>query len=406
VIAATALVAACGGGSGSTGITNSTGALLRVTITGDGGAASSTEAAAALAAGSAALETRSLSVNAGFSGNAHDLQVFEGASYVAHLRDCDGGADTDCVLEAATAGTAFGAPTPLSVGGVPVCLLVDYVSDLSGTFDLQTGALSEEAEVAIRVHLGDDIARPCSACVPVDRDPELGEAGVCAGGPDEGHPCTVEALADPSLLDFRGTSLACRPSGEPIGRFATRASATTGDFVLATSAASPNCRALGWRDRKCLCDVCDDPEATPCRSNDDCPSNAGAPGVCGATSRGAATRQNVCDDQVCTPTGAETGICAGGPAESHCAVQTFRSCSSDADCPTAGDVCGTPSPRSCFPDRIALTGEADLLEQGVAHPTLVGGFCAGTFGSPAVDLAGGFPGPISYVWPARIEIEQ
>jgi hypothetical protein len=75
------------------------------------------------------------------------------------------------------------------------------------------------------------------------------------------------------------------------------------------------------------------------------------------------------------------------------------------DCPTVGDVCGAPSPRSCFLDRIALTGAADTLEQGVAHPILVGGFCAGTFGTPAVDGAGGFPGPISYVWPARIEIE-
>jgi len=99
------------------------------------------------------------------------------------------------------------------------------------------------------------------------------------------------------------------------------------------------------------------------------------------------------------------GVCANGPIDGHCAVQTFRSCATDAHCPVPGDVC-TAAARSCFLDRIALTGQADPPEDGVAHPTLVGAFCLGTFGPPAVDLAGGFPGPVSYIWPARLVVER
>jgi hypothetical protein len=285
-------------------------------------------------------------------------------------------------------------------------LRVDYASDLTGSLDLVTGALSQQAQVALRVYIGEDIARPCPACVPADDDPQLGEAGACAGGPDDGKPCNVEALADPSLLAFRGTGLACRPPGTPVGEFTTLASATTGDFVLATSAESPSCRAPGWDDRKCLCDVCDDPAATPCRSSADCPLHDGTPGLCGAGGkRGAATQQNACVDRVCTPTGSDTGVCENGPFDSHCVVQMFRSCLDAAECPVPGDTCMT-SPRSCLLDRVALTGIADPLKDQVANPTLVGGFCLGTFGSVAANMAGGFPGPVSYVWPARIVVER
>ena len=215
----------------------------------------------------------------------------------------------------------------------------------------------------------------------------------------------MDALADPSFFEFRGTSLGCRPLGEPIGTFETLGRATTGDFALATSPASPDCRAVGWTDRKCLCDVCDDPAATPCNSNSDCPSQGGAPGQCGVTRRGAPPRQNFCIDQVCTATDGGTGVCQNGPVDSHCAVQTFRSCTDDDECPAPGDTC-TSSPRSCFAERIALSGTADAFVDGVAHPTLVGGFCLGTFGSPAANDAGGFPGPVSYVWPTRVSIER
>jgi hypothetical protein len=394
------LIVACGGGSGSTGLGAPTGVTLTIT-SGQGAAQSQTSSQSV---GPSAVAPRWLRTNAGFSGFSHGLQIFEGASYTADLRECDGETDTQCVLHAATGGTAFGPPTPLSVGGVSVCLLIDYESDLTGEMDLVTGALSQKAQVAIRIYSSNEIDRPCPACVPANGDPQLGETGICAGGPDDGQPCTVEALADPSLLAFRGTSLLCRPPGHPIGEFATLASATTGDFVLATSEASPNCRASGWGDRKCLCDVCDDPAATPCHSNADCPSPSGTPGVCGVGNRGAATQQNTCVDRVCTPTGPDTGVCQSGPSDSHCVVQPFRSCLDDADCPAPGDTCNS-SPRSCLLDRIALTGSADPLVGGVANPTLVGGFCLGTFGSAAVNTAGGFPGPVSYVWPARIVVE-
>ncbi len=397
------LIAACGGGSGSTGLI---GDHVKVTITNAGDASPGRAATHADAESeeAPAVAPRILRVSAGFSGLAHHLQIFEGASYTAKLQDCNGDQDTTCTLHAATAGTAFGPPTPITVGNVSVCFVIDYVSDLSGTLDVATGDLSEKAQVSLRVYFGDSLDQPCPACVPPDGDPQLGEAGICAGGPDDGRPCTVEGLADPSFLNVRGTSLACRPHGDPIGRFTTVVAATTGDFVLATSEASPNCGAAS--DRKCLCALCDDPEGTPCHSNADCPSRAGVAGVCGASTQRFPTLPNECDDLVCTatPTGGETGVCENGPIDGLCAVQTFRSCATDSDCPAPGDTCKA-TPRSCFLDRIALIGTPDPFEDRVAHPTLVGGFCLGAFGAPAVNAAGGFPGPVSYVWPARIVVE-
>jgi hypothetical protein len=399
IVWTSALLAACGGGSGSTGLRGPVQGNVTVTVT-----SGADSPGAVTNASSASTGTRSLSVDAGTTGLAHDLQVFEGASYTAELRDCDGETDTRCTFQGETAGMAFGAPSPLSVGGVAVCLLVDYDSDLSGALDLETGELSQEARVGVRVHLSTDISRPCPACVPSDGDPRLDDTGLCVGGPDEGKPCTVDALADPGFLEFRGTSFACRPEGQAIGAFTTTGGATTGDFVLGVTASSPRCSALGWSDRECLCAVCDDPEATPCRADTNCPTVDERPGVCGVSSRGLPTQQNFCLDGVCTPTGESTGVCENGPVDSRCARQPFRTCLMDSDCPAPDDTC-ISSARSCFPDRIELTGSPDAFVDGVAHPTLVGGFCAGTLGSAAVDHAGGFPGPVSYVWPARVVVE-
>ncbi len=402
-----ALICACGGGSGSTGIQGAVG-HVKVTITNERATASTAEATGAdglSPSSSPPAAGRSLSVDAGYSGLAHHLQVFDGASYTAELHDCDGTRDTRCTMRTSTAGTAFGAPTPISVGGVPVCLLIDYASDFTGTLDLASGDVFEQARVTVRVHLSNQVDQPCPACITPDHDPQLGASGICAGGRDEGQPCTVDGLADPSFLEFRGTSVRCRPSNEPLGEFTSLATATTGDFVLATSPESPNCRANGSTDRKCLCDVCDDAAATPCHSNVDCPAVGDRPGSCGTTNVGNPTRQNPCEDFVCAAIGDGTGICQNGPIDSHCTVQTFRACETNDDCPVRGDTC-TFSPRPCFLDRIALTGTPDVPKEGVAHPTLVGGFCLGTFTSEAANSAGGFPGPVSYVWPAQLEIEQ
>jgi hypothetical protein len=373
--------------------------------------------------------SRILRVDAGWTGNAHDLQVFEGAGFTAELSECNGVTDTACDLHGATAGIPFGAPSPITAGGVAVCVPIVFDSDLTGAVDLATGELTESARVRVGVFSSPMIDEPCPACLPADGDPQLGEAGTCNGGPNAGLPCTVGGLAGPEYGSMRGTSNDCPP--EPRARlaeFVVDATATTNGVTFGTSAESPDCRAAGFTGLKCQCDTCNDAAGTPCRSNADCPVSGGNPGVCGgkrcsggtnhgapcsALSEcpagycivpGAATAPNACDDGLCTPTG-DGGACLAGPNEARCRIRAYRWCIIDDNC-GADDTCGDPEPRSCLPDPIALTGTPDPPQNNVAHPTLVGGFCMGPASSGAVNSAAGFPGPTSFVWPAELTFSE
>jgi hypothetical protein len=371
--------------------------------------------------------TRVLRVDAGTTGIAHDLRILEGAAYRAELRNCDAEADTLCDLQGTTAGQAFGAPSPFGVGGIPVCVSIDFTSDLAGTFDLATGALDEAASVRVGVYLGAAIDAPCPVCRTLDDDPRLGEAGRCEGGPASGAPCAVHALAGPAYGRNGATSRDCLPADSArLGSFETVAAATTEDFTMAPSSDGPHCAFPS--DHTCLCDTCNDAAATPCHTHADCPASGGLPGVCGGLRclgeadagtpcasdveclsgrcgrAGAPSRPNACVDGLCTPDDAGGGFCGAGPMDAHCAIEQQRPCFEDLHCPLPGDTCVT-APRRCHPTTIALTGSRDGPAAGVAHPTLVGGFCLGSFGASAVDVAGGFPGPVTYTWPAEIVFE-
>jgi hypothetical protein len=330
---------------------------------------------------------------------------------------------------------SFGAATPLSAGGVSVCVSLDFASDLTGTLDLATGDMSESAMLHASMYSGRSIDAPCPACVPADLDPQLGEAGICQDGPNDGMPCTVEALADPSFQSARGTSTAC-PSfpGALLGDFTLKFSATTGSVTFGTTAASPSCGASGYETVPCLCAMCNDAANTPCSSDADCPVAGGAPGICGGKRcftgphdgepceapsdcnggycfrAGAPTRPDECYTDANSPAGC-TGIgsgkaeCANGPLDNVCAIQTFRPCVSDGDCPVSGDHC-TSRQRACFLDPIQTIGTPDPPADDVAHPVLVGSFCMGTSVSTAINAVSGLPGPVRFVWPAEVSISQ
>lgn len=375
-------------------------------------------------AGARAASARRLRADAGSSGLAHDLQILEGAEYTAELGDCDAPGDTACTLHGATAGTGFGAPSPLSAGGVTFCVTVDFVSDITGTFDRATGDLSEEAEVAIGVFVGAAADLPCPACVPADGEPSLGEAGTCSGGAHAGAACAVEGLGDPGLGAFRGTSDACGAGINRIAQFHTRASATTGAFDMAPLPDGPRCADFDFAGQTCPCGMCNDPGNTACRSDADCPvvdgvqrtcggrrcwggANDGQPCTAGSTCPGGGcfvggepTAKNACLDQVCTADTDGTGVCAAGPIDTHCAIAKHRGCAWDGDCP-AGDTC-VESLRRCHLDPIGLAGTPDAPSAGRAAPTLVGGFCMASAQSASVNNVAGFPGPVTYVWPTEI----
>jgi hypothetical protein len=309
--------------------------------------------------------SRHLEVDSGWTGIAHDLRILEGAGFVSELTACGAAGDARCELFARTAGTPFGAPSPIDAGGIPVCVVIDYASDVVGHVDLATGALTESARVAIAVHADGLPDAPCPACEPHQGEPALGAAGVCAAGANAGGACVVGGLADPAYGHQRGTSSDCPPASAPVGRFLTNGTATTGTVELAA--------------------------VLPC---------AHGGGACWCADQ---DRANACHDGVCTAT-PEGGVCAAGPVDGRCRLEVLRHCIDDLDCPAAGDAC-EDHPRRCFPDVIHLAGTLDPPVDAVAHPTLVGAFCMAS-ASAAVNRAAGYPGPTTFVWPAEVRFAE
>jgi len=93
------------------------------------------------------------------------------------------------------------------------------------------------------------------------------------------------------------------------------------------------------------------------------------------------------------------GHCSEGPFDTFCSPhETFRSCSSAADCPFAGDDCTLGVLRPCFLDNgavggsVSAFGKADPPVNGVSHPTLSALFCIAPTSSGSVNGAAGLPG--------------
>jgi hypothetical protein len=169
---------------------------------------------------------RRLAVDSGWTGIAHDIQILEGAGFVSELTACGAAGDGRCELFGRTAGTPFGAPSPISAGGIPVCVTVDFATDVIGHVDLERGDLTESATVAIGVYVDGTPAMPCPVCVTAG-DPVLGATGACRGGANDGDACVVGGLAGPEYGAFRATSVDCPPADLPLATFRSVATATT-----------------------------------------------------------------------------------------------------------------------------------------------------------------------------------
>jgi len=228
---------------------------------------------------------------------------------------------------------------------------------------------------------------------------------------------------------------------------------------------------------KCACDTCNDAVATPCASNADCTTpghticgglrclndsttpgtlcssqgtgtdpvcgtgtcntgtnvcatgpSAGDPNRicfadvdCGGTCDrpGEPTKPNTCSTGVCNSGGgADDGQCASGPNDNLCSIETFRSCTTTANCRPAaeGGTCADCAPgmqtcglkrRECLFDldnsatsngtgpgagTITVNGMEDTPVSDVSHPTLASLFCIGPTGSSAVNGVAGLPG--------------
>jgi hypothetical protein len=244
----------------------------------------------------------------------------------------------------------FGAPTPLSAGGVPVCAVSRLRTPLAGSVTPARGCGELRLALQTTVHTAADVGRPCPVCVG-DGTPNDGKKdGHCDGGDASGAACDANGVG----TQFGATSNDCLPSGRSAaGTLAVDlAPLTTGKLERA---AETDCKRRGFNAR-CYC--------------------AGQPAP------------NECDDGTC---GAKE-VCAN-PFDGACTKAPYRPCTpgtGDRECEAVAPGAGVCEGRArrCFGDRIVAQGRCDR-----AHPTYVAIFCTPPTQAPAINSTAGLPGP-------------
>lgn len=295
-------------------------------------------------------------LDTGWTGISHNSVATSESQVTTNLNNCndDGICDVD---GSALVGLPFGAPLPLSSGGVPVCVLNTFRAAITGTYECATGCGESVVNLTSSVFLVQDIAQPCPICVG-DATPNDGQkGGTCTGGKAPGAPCDVGGVSE----QFGSTSNDCLPTGSSVGDLAIDLSPLTTGTVTVTAATA--CVSIGSIGQ-CFC-----------------------PGQ---------NRPNACDDGICQA----NGQCSS-PIDGLCSNQKFRSCrpgtgteDCDATFPGAGTCVDTPRP--CFTDTITRTGVC-----GTVTGTLVASFCVPATKAPAINTTAGLPGPGALTLPAR-----
>jgi len=336
----------------------------------------------------------------------------------------------------------FGGPLSLAAGGVSTCVYNQFNGPVTGVAHVETGEAITTALLSAAVYNGLLLDTPCPTC---DGDGAINDGvlgGTCTGGPRNGLACDANGVV-PNRPDFGRSSLDCPSSpGALIATLAINLSNETNPVTKTLTAASPNCGSAAT-GQKCMCQTCNNLEATPCFTNDDCtavgatvcggnrciggpnagaPCNTGTPSQCPSGSCGRAgepTKPSACLDDTtmvdnnldCVDMGNGEGECTAGPLTSACSVASGhaqRGCLVDADCGGGPGSCET-SNRLCFltgggsfqPPIPGLIGSDTLIAEGmedtpvrdVSNPVLGSVFCAGPTGAPAVNNVAGLPGP-------------
>ncbi len=315
----------------------------------------------------------------------------------------------------------FGAPLPLAAGGVQTCVLNQIAAPISGTIDFGDGSSTTHVRLRSTVSTsGESLEHPCPVC----------ENGVCNHGPRQTLPCKPQGSGVHGAV-----SLDCPPGGSD-GILSIDLLLTTGTQTRTLSTANPPCSADPGSGKRCLCDTCNNANQEPCSTNADCPPSGGNPGICGGrrcaggtnaggpcsgasacpgggncSKPGQPTYPNPCvddslipgDGSICQDIGNNEGVCPELPATQRCSINTYRTCLSNADCVcpgcAPGQICA-PAPTLCFPlngndgETLSVSGSPDpTCGDDVATPTLSALFCVGPVTPPAVNIAGGLPGP-------------
>ena len=319
---------------------------------------------------------------------------------------------------------------PLSSGAVPVCVVNRASGDITGTTNIadtgpNAGTGSARIPIEAVVHNGIALDQPCPIC-EADTTPRDGMLdGTCLGGPRDGLACDVGGTHP----FFGDVSFQCPPTANTsVGKFVlVFEEATTGTSTLA---AGLPCTAAGFGGQTCFCDTCATAAGEACNVDSDCPAaitcgglrcaggiNNGLPctarsdcdgAFCGRV--GNPTAPNQCNDAVCSlnPSdldGNDEGLCNAGPFDRQCSLETFRGCTSDADCnPPPSGNCNNCVPgqsctfavRQCFLDPIVRVGTP-----GVDMGTIVATFCLPPTVSGSINSVAGLPGPGALRQPTR-----
>ena len=292
-----------------------------------------------------------------------------GPTHDRHCRDnlepCD--SDADCNTNVDCAHT-FGPPLPLSAEGTPACIVTTFASDITGTANAADGTGVMSVALRSRVYLGLLDSKPCARCGDRSEDPQIGDDHfVCDGGPNDGLPCTVEAVSPdfggvshdcPMSLqaNVSGNGLAIRFSEVSTGTVSKTAELPCGSFLFrqnnpdlnpATSKCTDN-------DDPCTsnadCMRCDNDLATVCTGNGDCSGGGeckAAPDI--PVSCGFYCHCGFCDDDAEFPCFSDAD-CADG---STCEVGTGGTIAANApqkapnDCSASNNVCGLEDSEEC-----------------------------------------------------------
>jgi hypothetical protein len=291
-------------------------------------------------------------LDTGWTGIAHDNESPSEVSVTIDI-DCPNG--ENCTVDGSSlVDELFGAPLPLSSGGVPVCVLNIFREAIGGTYTCSQGCGETDVKLESRVFLVQNIAKPCPICEGDDVLNDGVKNGTCDGGTTPGAACDGGA-SDPN---FGITSLDCQPTGSSVGELDIDLSpATTGSISV--------------------------------NSSIDCASPFFPPSACYCPDQ---IQPNACTDGVCV-----NNSCPAGPIDGLCENATFRSCRLEKgteDCenlfPGSGNCIAKTRP--CFTSNISAQGQC-APPNGGAEGTLVSFFCIPSTRAAAINTTAGLPGP-------------
>lgn len=340
--------------------------------------------------------------------------------------------------------TFHGPPTPISSGGVPVCVVTVFSEDVRGTTNILTGATSIRWREDNITYTGLTLEKPCPVCGGFcagnrDRcavDADCGGAGpcvtaaLCSDGPNAGKPCRATAPFGGPTLSFGTISVDCPPDQAADisngGLDFLYNPMTTGQVTLLPSYP---CNAPGFTGNACLggssegrpCTTASECPGGTCTGQCFCPSVGGAqqrPNACdpacvgGANDKGPCVVDSECPSGFChladcRPDPSDTGSsgegrCTTGPSDQYCAdPEQYRGCTiatQAVDCPITG-TCVAQN-RQCFVN-------SGIVREGIVgspERTVATVFCVPPTGSTSVDGVSGLPGPGAFTFRTRVTV--